>query len=550
MTAALLLQAGGITARAWEETAIPVETETVSEAETDTVKAENITSAVLYVNRVAEDSFNAVYELPEDMLSDLCKLLEQGIEVEKAETIPYPEDVDNTALACYDSDGFIYATFLSSDDSDRMYISRDDGVGIVSEEAAEKILKITDAFVNPEAVTSAETEEETEKETETGEPVLEYTTDLAWRTTDLTAKLIDDLHDHEEKNAVLSGPSIRFILGTLYHGAAGTTKQVVEGLFSTGIDQFTLQEKSTLDSWEDLKKDGMSFTNLIIKNGDVTVKKDFLKTVKELYKTEVLDMKDASDETETDTESAIDGNILNALRNTDRHASFLDFAGVSAFSGEWAEPFNTGVTEKSVFTDTDGRTYDAEMMTGTESVYLENTEAVGFMKPYSYTGEDGNPRLWFVGILPDRKTFSMEDLDLKDLVLSADNSAKVQVTIPKFDITSDLSITRALSRNGLGALFTNDADLSGMTKSVIRLSDVFAKTGITFDEGNSGSAEKAEESVPEEETETEKTATDKTETETEAEKTLVFDRPFAFGVYDSQTQEFLLLGRIDCLPES
>lgn len=555
LSTALLLQAGGITASAWEETSEPAVTENAEETETEpeagemqTVRIENISSAVLYINRMDEDSFNAVYEIQGDALTGLGELLSGGISVEKTEDIPYPENVDNTALGCYDSDGFVVATFLSAEDSDKICISWEDGVGYVSDETKKEITKITDPFTNPGGITeTAETEAEPETAQETD-------TETAWKTTRFTAKLIDDLYEHGEKNAVLSGPSVRFMLGTLYHGTGGTTKQAIEGLFGAGIDQFTSQEKSVLEDWGSMKDSGLSFTNIIIKNGDVKIKKDFSGAVKGLYGTRVLDAEEAVEETEDrkdgdKTETAIDGNILNALQSSDRHASFLDLAGVSEFTGRWMTPFNGALSEKTAFKDAGGKTYKTEMVKSTENVYLENTEASGFMKPYLNMAENGEPRLWFVGILPDRRSFSLDGLELEELMMSADDTQSVRVEMPVPNPESDLSVSKSISRNGLGALFLNEADLSGITDSVVRISDMFAKAKVTVDENRTEPAESEADETEAETIQADSEKQDETETES-GEKTLLFSRPFAFGIYDSKTQEFLFLGRVDSVPES
>ena len=90
----------------------------------------------------------------------------------------------------------------------------------------------------------------------------------------------------------------------------------------------------------------------------------------------------------------------------------------------------------------------------------------------------------------------------------------------------------------------NEADLSGMTDSVVRISEVFAKAELTVDEGAAAGED------GDAETESEEVVTEGALEETEDGEAAVlsFNRPFVLGIYDSQTGEFPFLGRVDRMP--
>ena len=538
--AAAALAAAGVPEAVFAEEASESVQETETEAEIMSVTIPDTVSAVLYVNNMNVEQPTSVFDVPEDMLPELAETLEKGIDVKPSGYFEYPDEDDLVTLGCYDGEGFITATFLVIPGSDGMFISWEGGVGQVVGEAEKAVGEVIENIVNPKA---GEDETEAETEAETAAP----DTGMAWTTTNFAAKLIDDIREHDDTNVLVSGPSVRGVLGMLYHGTDGTSKQTVESFIKSGIEQYTQRERKILESW---KGTGLTFASLILKSEGVELKDAFTETVGELYGTKIVDVTEPADEEESENsdnaevpDDILSGNIRNALES-EKHATLLDVAGAATFDGEWETPFDADLTETGVFTESTGEKTEVPMMRSTETVGLENSQAKGFMKPYAEKAEDGSPRFWFVGILPEQKVFSLERLELEELMDSAKTGESIEIEMPRLSMTSDLTITRPLSRCGLGALFMNEADLSGMTDSVVRISEVFAKAELTVDEGaaagGDGDAEtESEESVTEGPAE---------ETEDGEAATLSFNRPFVLGIYDSQTGEFPFLGRVDRMP--
>jgi serpin B len=154
-----------------------------------------------------------------------------------------------------------------------------------------------------------------------------------------------------------------------------------------------------------------------------------------------------------------------------------------AFDAKWANPYNQYEVSEGQFTTAEGDKVTVDMMNGTEYTYLEDENAIGFIKSY----KDYNYS--FAAILPNEGVSvtdyikSMTGESLQKLLASARNET-VFTEMPKFDFDYGLSLKKPLKTMGMPTAFDSEkADFSGLnTKLPTYISDVIHKTHITVDE--------------------------------------------------------------------
>lgn len=175
-----------------------------------------------------------------------------------------------------------------------------------------------------------------------------------------------------------------------------------------------------------------------------------------------------------------DGMIDSILDEPDPEILML-LMNALAFDAKWADPFEETAVKKATFTRADGTQEFCDMMRGIEHIYLEDEDAVGFVKPYLGGGYR------FAALLPN------EDIPLADYIASltpeklsallngAQQEYPVRIGLPEFTFDYSVKLNDALKAMGVKMLFDPfDCDLSGMFPREIGayVSDVLHKTFI------------------------------------------------------------------------
>lgn len=170
----------------------------------------------------------------------------------------------------------------------------------------------------------------------------------------------------------------------------------------------------------------------------------------------------------------------------DRIVSTLDPAtavlliNALCMDADWEKPFSETSVYDAPFAAADGQTVEVKMMRGTAPLYLENDEAVGFIRPYA------GGKLQFAAILPktegDINAF-LHTLDAHTLhgLLTDAEAETVTVQMPKFTFAYDASLRTSLEALGVRGLFDPaQADLSAMLRPPVTAyaDDVIQKTFI------------------------------------------------------------------------
>ena len=221
--------------------------------------------------------------------------------------------------------------------------------------------------------------------------------------------------------------------------------------------------------------------------------------------------------------------LLNQLKKEDR----MLLVNALVFDAKWADPFKEAYCWEAVFTNLNGQENLATYMSGEVYSYLEDEEAVGFVKDY----EGGAYR--FAALLPkDEKGFesyisALTGEKISNL-LKNETAVKVHISLPKFSYDYDISLNDTLMALGIKEAFNAEkADLSGICADTpLFISNVIHKTHIDLDSEGTRAAAVTAVMVAE------ATAM------IEEWKEVYLDRPFVYMIVDSATNLPIFMGTV------
>jgi serpin B len=205
----------------------------------------------------------------------------------------------------------------------------------------------------------------------------------------------------------------------------------------------------------------------------------------------------------------------------------LVLANAIYFKGTWKVEFDVKKTELAPFHRLDGSQVKVPMMNVKEHfLYTEGMDFQAIELPY--TGD----ALSMVILLPREGMFEDFEAHLSierlDAILAQLCSEKVQLAMPKFELTSEFSLADTLAELGMPDAFTGAADFSGMdgTRDLF-IGHVAHKAYVSVnEEGTEAAAATGVSMVP------------------SAPMFMTVDRPFIFLIRDIETGTILFMGRV------
>jgi len=204
------------------------------------------------------------------------------------------------------------------------------------------------------------------------------------------------------------------------------------------------------------------------------------------------------------------------------------------FKGDWLNKFDPALTQPGEFKASPSQKFRVNFMFAKEKLPYGRNRDLGFhVLHLPYKGDE----LSMVVLLPfaDDGLSALEaKLDAQVLLkaVKETRTIKVEVTMPKFKIEESIDLTDKLASMGIVDLFSDRADLSGVTKDVpLYVSKVFHKSFIEVNEEGAEAAAATGmvvmmRSMP------------------APPPRFTADHPFVFGIYDKRTEVFLFWGRI------
>ena len=347
--------------------------------------------------------------------------------------------------------------------------------------------------------------------------------------------------ESKDENVLISPLSIQLALAMTANGADGDTKAEMEALLGGEISLEDLNEYlySYVNNLPSAEKYKLQIANSIWfrdDEGRLQVEKDFLQKNANYYGAQAYKAA-FDDQTLKDINNWVkdhtDGMIDSILDQIDEDA-VMYLINALVFDAEWQHVYDKSDVYKGKFTNIGGTDKQVDMMHSEETVYLQDENAIGFMKPYS--GSKYN----FAVLLPN------EGVDIYEYIagltgeklmktLSTPQLGMVMATLPKFSYEYELTMNDVLKELGMPSAFSGGtADFSKMAHSSrgnIYIGDVLHKTFISVDElgTKAGAVTKVQMND---------------ECAVMSEWVVTLNRPFVYMIIDNETKLPVFIGTV------
>lgn len=328
-------------------------------------------------------------------------------------------------------------------------------------------------------------------------------------------------------NELISPLSVFLALADTANGAAGNTKAQTEA--ALGVDTRTADICSGALIAAANKGNSLKIADSVWFCDTLKIKDDFTSAAKSYFDAAIYSADFASNAAKSINDwvsRKTSKRIKEIIKETDENSRVI-IVNALTFDGKWRKPYED--TSGGIFTDVNADEQKVTYLTSAQK-YKELGNGDGIVKEYA-----GNYA--FVALLPDENT-SMTDFisSLSAEVLSELASGKsdsfATVKLPKFTAAGDYRLKENLKAIGITDAFDANADFSGITEEgYLYIDEVFHKTYIKVDENGTEAAAATAVDVKDE-------AADEYETD----KTIVFDRPFAYMIIDTETDVPVFMG--------
>ncbi|MBO5744839.1 MAG: serpin family protein [Clostridia bacterium] len=357
--------------------------------------------------------------------------------------------------------------------------------------------------------------------------------------TDFAIRLFD-ASDDGENNTLISPLSVLTALAMSTNGAQGTTRQQMEEALGMSAEELNVFLFSYMKVLGESKGGELSIANsLWFKNDErFQIKQSFLQTIADYYGADVYKITfddKACNEMNKWVSAKTDGMIEKILDKIAENA-VVYLVNALTFEAEWSAPYYKSDIIEGEFTKEDGTTQIASYMTNSESVYLQDEKASGFMKYYK--GGD----YAFVAMLPNERVSVSEYIDylsesgagLISALLGNSQKINVRASLPKFETGYDAEMSGILQGMGMELAFNAEnadfGELGRIDNANIYISRVLHKTYISVGQtGTKAGASTVIEHVW--------LSDDPPDT-----KSIVLNRPFVYMIIDCNNNIPLFIG--------
>ena len=344
----------------------------------------------------------------------------------------------------------------------------------------------------------------------------------------------------EDGNLFFSPYSISAALTMAYAGARGKTETQMQETLCFTLPQGVLHpafhglDTGLMQCASDIEGVQLSIANALWGQHGYGFLPDFRNVLAESYDAPLwlTDFVDAPEKARTEindwVSDATNGKIEDLMKpGTITPLTRLVLANAIYFKGTWKLQFDEAQTSAAPFYRLDGSQVKVLMMRMKEHFpYTEDMNYQAIELPYS------GDTLSMVILLPRDGMFEDFEANLSterlDAILAQMYSQKVQLGMPRFELTSEFSLADTLARLGMPDAFTGAADFSGMDGT----RDLFI----------GHVAHKAYVSVNEEGTEA--AAATGVSMTLSMPSMMTIDHPFIFLIRDIETGTVLFMGRV------
>ena len=253
--------------------------------------------------------------------------------------------------------------------------------------------------------------------------------------------------ENNSKNTLISPLSVLYALAMTVNGAEGETLDEMESVLGVDRDELNIYLYSYMDAMRQSKQCKLSLANSIWFTDDdrFTVNRDFLQINADYYSAGMYQapfdsttLKDINNWVNEKTDGMIP-EILDEIPSD----AVMYLINALAFDAEWSDKYEKQDVKDGKFTTEDGAVQNAKYMYGSESFYIEDGLASGFIKQYC------SSKFAFAALLPNEEVTlseyiaSLNGESLQEL-LTNKNYATVYTAIPKFETEYDIEMSEIL----------------------------------------------------------------------------------------------------------
>lgn len=270
------------------------------------------------------------------------------------------------------------------------------------------------------------------------------------------------LESASNQDTVVSPLGIAIALSMLYKGSAGSTKEEMKWALALGPNDVKELDENMQKWTTTLKDNNVNIANGMWANGNNILRPEFIKSMQKYYDAEsssldfsnLQSVGDINNWVNNKTDRSIN-EIISSLSSQDK----VVMANAIKVKKEWLEQFNPSNTTSQAFYFKDGTIKGHRSMTKTSKykVCIEDS--------FSYIGIPYKDNLTMHVVMPKKagamlSTFSIDNLNK---VKSRATEQEVILNLPKFNVDSTVDLKHSIAYHGIGEIFGNSADLSGMS---------------------------------------------------------------------------------------
>ncbi|MDP4178593.1 MAG: serpin family protein [Bacillota bacterium] len=340
------------------------------------------------------------------------------------------------------------------------------------------------------------------------------------------------------KNSLISPPSVYLSLGMTANGADGNTLKEFENVLGEkdiNINELNSYYNTLYGQLTNTESSKVSIANSIWYRNDksLNIKKDFIQTNADYYHAAAYKSDFSSNQTVNDINNWVKsntGNNIDKIVDSINKNDNMYLINAIYFDAQWEKVYAQEAVRKGNFELADGSNKKVDFMFSSESIYLKDDKAQGFIKPY----KDG--KYSFVALLPN---FSV-NIDSYISSLSGDQFIKLIETkseepvvteLPIFKSEYNIKLVEPLKRMGLSDCFdkgnANFSKMGNSTMGNLYIGNVIHKTFISVDtQGTKAAAVSMEEGVG----------------AAAIPKRVILNRPFVYAIIDNETKLPLFIG--------
>jgi serpin B len=345
-----------------------------------------------------------------------------------------------------------------------------------------------------------------------------------------------------DQNVFFSPISLSMALGMTYAGTKGETKSQLSSVLNFPLDdkRFHKQMGAIQDEllFKGSKGVEISLANQLWADKSYKFRCSYIRYVKKSYNAPVqrLDFSNNPNDSRLEINKWVESQTKNRIKDLLPDGSISNLTAMVLtnaiyFKGQWDNKFEEELTEEGSFVTSSGKQVKAKMMNANDKFKIYQGNGVQLLE-LPYAGKDFS----MLVMLPNKGTslngvekhIKLEDLNhFIDLMIESD----VRISFPKFKFEAKYALKPVLAEMGMPIAFSNDADLSGMSrKKDLKIDEVFHKAFVEVsEEGTEAAAATAvvivrkSISIPVE---------------------FIADRPFMFLIRENANGHILFMGRV------